>query len=66
MPEDADGDLLLGSDLLRFWIDMFSVPSRGSDINSRGFQKKHLNIIDPLKLVNNLGRSVNKGREVLS
>ncbi|KAF5953556.1 hypothetical protein HYC85_006412 [Camellia sinensis] len=35
--------------------------SRGFDINSRTFCQKHLNIIDPLKENNNLGRSVSKG-----
>ncbi|MED6225348.1 hypothetical protein PIB30_092853, partial [Stylosanthes scabra] len=37
------------------------VPSRGADLNLRAFPQKYLNIIDPLKENNNLGRSVNKG-----
>ncbi|KAL0347557.1 UNVERIFIED_CONTAM: hypothetical protein Scaly_1771700 [Sesamum calycinum] len=61
MPEDSDRDLLLSSDFLSSCIGMFSVPSRGGDKNSRGFQRKHLNIVDPLKEINNLGRSVSKG-----
>ncbi|KAL0450923.1 UNVERIFIED_CONTAM: hypothetical protein Slati_1648700 [Sesamum latifolium] len=61
MPEDCDRDLLLSSDFLSSCIGMFSVPSRGGDKNSRGFQRKHLNIVDPLKEINNLGRSVSKG-----
>ena len=40
---------------------MFSVPFRGLETNSRTFPLKHLNIIDPLRENNNLGRSVNKG-----
>ncbi|KAL0338088.1 UNVERIFIED_CONTAM: hypothetical protein Sangu_1330900 [Sesamum angustifolium] len=61
MPEDSDRDYLLSSDFLSSCIGMFSVPSRGGDKNSRGFQRKHLNIVDPLKEINNLGRSVSKG-----
>lgn len=40
---------------------MFSVPSSGLETNLRAFPLKHLNIIDPLKETNNLGRSVNRG-----
>ncbi|KAI3474770.1 hypothetical protein Pfo_029996 [Paulownia fortunei] len=61
MPEDSERDLLLTSDFLSSCVSMFSVPSRGDDKNSRGFQRKHLNIVDPLKEINNLGRSVSKG-----
>lgn len=61
MPEDSDTDLLLSSDFLSSCVGMFSVPSRGGDKNFRGFQRKHLNIVDPLKEINNLGRSVSKG-----
>lgn len=61
MPKDSDGDLLLSSDFLSSCVGLFSVPSRGSDRSLRGFQQKHLNIVDPLKETNNLGRSVSKG-----
>ncbi|XP_075502388.1 uncharacterized protein LOC142540263 [Primulina tabacum] len=54
--EDCCGDLMLTSDFLSSSTKAFSIPST----NSRGFQQKHLNIIDPLKETNNLGRSVNK------
>lgn len=37
-------------------VGTFSVPSRDG-----AFQAKHLNIVDPLKEVNNLGRSVSQG-----
>ncbi|KAL2484939.1 PAP/OAS1 substrate-binding domain superfamily [Abeliophyllum distichum] len=60
-PLDGGSDLLLSNDFLRSCADSFSVPSRCVDRNSRGFQKKHLNIVDPLKETNNLGRSVSKG-----
>ncbi|KAL6574498.1 hypothetical protein OROMI_011783 [Orobanche minor] len=61
MPEDSDRELMLRSDFLSSCVNMFSVPYRGSEKNSRRFQLKHLNIFDPLKESNNLGRSVSKG-----
>ncbi|KAL2479333.1 PAP/OAS1 substrate-binding domain superfamily [Abeliophyllum distichum] len=60
-PEDGSGDLLLTEDFLRSCVEMFSVPTRFVDQKSRGFQQKHLNIVDPLKDNNNLGRSISKG-----
>ncbi|VFQ91016.1 unnamed protein product [Cuscuta campestris] len=61
VPENDGGELLLDSEFLRYCANMFSVSSRGYDMNSRTFQQKHLNIVDPLKENNNLGRSVSKG-----
>ncbi|CAA6656952.1 unnamed protein product [Spirodela intermedia] len=53
-PTEADGaDLLLSRDFLKKCEDEFASAFRWSD--------NHLNIIDPLKANNNLGRSVNKG-----
>ncbi|GFP83238.1 hypothetical protein PHJA_000467200 [Phtheirospermum japonicum] len=60
MPEGSDKDLLLSSEFLSSCVGMFSVPAKVADI-SRGFQQKYLNIFDPLKEINNLGRSVSKG-----
>ncbi|CAK9153767.1 unnamed protein product [Ilex paraguariensis] len=60
-PENGGSDLLLSNDFLRFCVETFSVPLKGVDINSRTFLPKHLNIVDPLKQSNNLGRSVSKG-----
>ncbi|XP_057549676.1 uncharacterized protein LOC130827830 isoform X2 [Amaranthus tricolor] len=60
-PESCDGDLLLSDDFMRECVSKFSVPSRGNETNYRTFLRKHLNIVDPLKENNNLGRSVNKG-----
>lgn len=65
-PENGGGDLLLSSEFLKDCAEQFSVPSRGFETNSRTFPPKHLNIVDPLKENNNLGRSVSKGRNRLS
>ncbi|GFP80531.1 poly(A) RNA polymerase cid12 [Phtheirospermum japonicum] len=61
MPEGARNDLLLSEEFLENCLELFSVPSRGLEANSRAFQPKHLNIIDPLRENNNLGRSVHRG-----
>ncbi|KAJ9698869.1 hypothetical protein PVL29_007781 [Vitis rotundifolia] len=61
LPENGQDDLLLSEEFLRNCVDMFSVPFRGLETNLRTFPLKHLNIIDPLRENNNLGRSVNKG-----
>ncbi|XP_019432322.1 PREDICTED: uncharacterized protein LOC109339354 [Lupinus angustifolius] len=55
------GNTLLTEEFIRSCVDSFSVPSRGVDSNLRAFPQKHLNIVDPLKENNNLGRSVNRG-----
>ncbi|GAA0152210.1 hypothetical protein LIER_10747 [Lithospermum erythrorhizon] len=60
-PENGGNGLLLSGDFLRNCIDKFHVPSREAETNPRTFQEKHLNIVDPLKENNNLGRSVSKG-----
>ncbi|XP_062094715.1 uncharacterized protein LOC133800703 [Humulus lupulus] len=60
-PENAGHDLLLTDDFLKGCVEMFSAPSRGYETSSRTFPQKHLNIVDPLKENNNLGRSVSKG-----
>ncbi|XP_044472959.1 uncharacterized protein LOC123201491 isoform X2 [Mangifera indica] len=59
-PENGGQDLLLSTDL-KVCLKQFSAPSRGFETNSRTFSPKHLNIVDPLKENNNLGRSVSKG-----
>ncbi|KAK2647512.1 hypothetical protein Ddye_015001 [Dipteronia dyeriana] len=61
MPENGGGDLLLSCEFLKDCTEQFSAPSRGFETNSRTFPPKHLNIVDPLKENNNLGRSVSKG-----
>ena len=60
-PENGGGDLLLSTDFLKSCLDTLYVPGRGYEPNSRAFPIKHLNIVDPLKENNNLGRSVSKG-----
>ncbi|KAK9723683.1 hypothetical protein RND81_05G017700 [Saponaria officinalis] len=60
-PETSDGELLLSNDFMRECVRKFSVPSRGPETNNKTFVQKHLNIVDPLKENNNLGRSVSKG-----
>ncbi|RAL43350.1 hypothetical protein DM860_012491 [Cuscuta australis] len=55
-------DALLSEEFLRNCMEMFSVPSRLNESGSLcPFKLKHLNIIDPLKENNNLGRSVHRG-----
>ncbi|XP_049388422.1 uncharacterized protein LOC125852775 [Solanum stenotomum] len=61
MPDYISNELLLSEEFLRNSAEMFSVPSRGLESDTRPFQQKYLNIIDPLKENNNLGRSVSKG-----
>ncbi|KAK9153416.1 hypothetical protein Sjap_000896 [Stephania japonica] len=60
VPDNGGGPLLLSKEFLRNCVETFCVSSKGFE-SSRPFPQKHLNIIDPLKENNNLGRSVNKG-----
>lgn len=53
--------LLLTEYFYNYCVNTFSDPTKVSDSNSRQFHLKHLNIRDPLKEFNNLGRSVTKG-----
>ncbi|KAI3676189.1 hypothetical protein L1987_85790 [Smallanthus sonchifolius] len=55
-PPNSD-DLLLKVGFLRCCSDTLSIPMRHGDV----FSKKHLNIVDPLNVHNNLGRSVSQG-----
>lgn len=57
---------LLSSDFLRECTEMFSIPSRALGVHARTFLAKNLNIVDPLKESNNLGRSVSKGNRFFS
>ncbi|KAL6563546.1 hypothetical protein OROGR_002505 [Orobanche gracilis] len=61
IPEDGCNSVLLNEQFLEKCLELFSVPSRGFEANPKAFQAKHLNIIDPLKENNNLGRSVHRG-----
>jgi len=53
-------DLLFDKEFLKSSVDKATVPPRSSDACYTRFRPKHLNIIDPLKECNNLGRSVNR------
>ncbi|KAG9445479.1 hypothetical protein H6P81_016819 [Aristolochia fimbriata] len=59
-PETDGGEVLLSKEFLKSCIERFSTP-RVVEANVRGFPQKYLNIIDPMKENNNLGRSVSKG-----
>ncbi|KAL3829026.1 hypothetical protein ACJIZ3_017828 [Penstemon smallii] len=61
MPENGGNDLMLSEEFLESCMEMFSVSSRELEEKPKAFQAKHLNIIDPLKENNNLGRSVHRG-----
>ncbi|KAK6927186.1 hypothetical protein RJ641_008905 [Dillenia turbinata] len=60
MPINDGHDMLLQEEFLRNCF-LFSVPPKGHEANTRTFPLKHLNIVDPLRENNNLGRSVNRG-----
>lgn len=60
--QDAKDGLLLSDEFLRKCADMLSVPGKTVEINPQTkFPVKNLNILDPLKENNNLGRSINRG-----
>ncbi|KAB1215985.1 hypothetical protein CJ030_MR4G023617 [Morella rubra] len=61
VPENGGEDLLLSEEFLRTCVGIFSLSPTALATNSRPFAQKHLNIIDPLRENNNLGRSVNRG-----
>ena len=67
--EDDRIDSLLSRDFLKKCEDNFRSAFKWSDDASHPggvFQRKHLNIVDPLKANNNLGRSVNQGASSIS
>ncbi|CAA2964113.1 Hypothetical predicted protein [Olea europaea subsp. europaea] len=61
MPEDGPKDLMLSEEFLEKCIGMFSGSTQSLETIPKAFQPKNLNIIDPLKENNNLGRSVHRG-----
>ncbi|KZV25782.1 hypothetical protein F511_04843 [Dorcoceras hygrometricum] len=61
MPDSVLNGLLLVEEFIENCVGMFSVSLKSLEANQKAFQPKHLNIIDPLKENNNLGRSVNRG-----
>ncbi|CAN8279585.1 unnamed protein product [Cochlearia groenlandica] len=55
-------ELLLDEKFLRECVELYSAPAKAVvEANGLEFPIRHLNIIDPLKHSNNLGRSVTKG-----
>ncbi|XP_078446497.1 uncharacterized protein LOC144715451 [Wolffia australiana] len=62
-PEENGVQSLLSRDFLRKCENEFASTFKWSDnaAHPQLFHRKHLNIVDPLKEKNNLGRSVNKG-----
>ena len=60
-PECERGDFLLNKEFLRNYRDMCSIPARACETTTHEFPTKHLNILDPLRNDNNLGRSVSRG-----
>lgn len=63
---NAGADLLLSGENIRYFTDLFAAATSSTEQDMRIFGPMHLNIIDPLKENNNLGRSVYKGKKHLS
>ena len=61
-PDNNGNELLLSPEFLKKCKENFSVPIKAVDNGGHEFSVKHLNILDPLKESNNLGRSVSKGK----
>ncbi|GLT94599.1 hypothetical protein SLE2022_123300 [Rubroshorea leprosula] len=59
--ENDGEDLLLSQEFLRHCRETFRDPIQARETSGHGFPIKHLNIVDPLKDNNNLGRCVSKG-----
>ncbi|KAJ0245822.1 Uncharacterized protein HA466_0182290 [Hirschfeldia incana] len=59
-PENGH-ELLLGEKFLRDCVELFSAPTKAVETNGLEFPIRHLNIVDPLKHSNNLGKSVTVG-----
>ncbi|KAG5233075.1 NTP transf domain-containing protein [Salix suchowensis] len=59
--DNNGNELLLSQEFLRNCRDMFSFLMKEPENDAPEFPIKHLNVVDPLKSSNNLGRSVNKG-----
>lgn len=53
--------LLLNKMFLNACNTAYSVLPGGQDTQEQPFISKHFNVVDPLRINNNLGRSVSKG-----
>ncbi|KAL8494938.1 hypothetical protein ACS0TY_019201 [Phlomoides rotata] len=60
-PRKDSGELLLSKLFLDACSLAYSVFPGGQENNGQQFVSKHFNVIDPLRVSNNLGRSVSKG-----
>ncbi|KAK9758060.1 hypothetical protein RND81_01G204000 [Saponaria officinalis] len=60
-PRKDGGELLLSKDFLQACNAEYAVYPGELENQGQPFISKHLNVIDPLRINNNLGRSVNKG-----
>ncbi|TKW07556.1 hypothetical protein SEVIR_7G314875v4 [Setaria viridis] len=60
-PDTHDDGFLPREEFLKECAEAFSVPHKNSEKDAQVFSRKFLNIVDPLKQSNNLGRSVSKG-----
>lgn len=66
-PRKDGGNLLLTKEFLEECSATYSINPLGQDSNQvRAFQKKFLNVLDPIRETNNLGRSVSKGEFTVS
>ncbi|XP_024016664.1 uncharacterized protein LOC18026715 [Eutrema salsugineum] len=59
--ETGQQEVFLNETFLRECMELYSVPTKTVEANGQHFPVKHLNIVDPLKHSNNLGRSVTQG-----
>ncbi|KAI7725443.1 hypothetical protein M8C21_009708 [Ambrosia artemisiifolia] len=60
-PRKDSGELLLSKGFLDACSTVYAVFPGGLDTQGQTFVSKHFNVIDPLRVSNNLGRSVSKG-----
>ncbi|XP_015888728.2 uncharacterized protein LOC107423652 isoform X1 [Ziziphus jujuba] len=60
-PRKDGGDLLLKKFFLEACSSVYAVFPGGQENQGQPFVSKHFNVIDPLRVNNNLGRSVSKG-----
>ncbi|XP_052211202.1 uncharacterized protein LOC127814024 isoform X2 [Diospyros lotus] len=60
-PRKDSGDLLLSKLFLEGCSSVYAVSPGGQENQGQPFISKHFNVIDPLRVNNNLGRSVSKG-----
>ncbi|XP_071716947.1 uncharacterized protein [Rutidosis leptorrhynchoides] len=60
-PRKDHGALLLNKEFLDSCSSVYAVFPSGHDNQGQPFVTKHFNVIDPLRVSNNLGRSVSKG-----